>query len=82
MQRLLALLIMVIPGLLAVFGIKWMRDTLFGVLQTPFSNLPLQFIAGFFSLLIGLAFVGGFIFYRDKKRSKVQPRFQNKNKQR
>ncbi|MFC0188331.1 DUF2627 domain-containing protein [Fictibacillus aquaticus] len=80
MQRFIALLIVLIPGLLAVFGIKWMRDTLFGVLQAPFPNLPLQFAAGFFSLIIGLAFVGGFIFYRDKKRSKLQPKFQQQKK--
>ncbi|MCM3597131.1 DUF2627 domain-containing protein [Metabacillus idriensis] len=79
MIRIFALLIMVIPGVLAGYGIKLMRDMLFGILQAPFSNLGLQFTAGLLLFIGGLSFVAGFIFYRDRKRNKVQKKFQ-KNK--
>ncbi|WNB93600.1 DUF2627 domain-containing protein [Bacillus sp. NEB1478] len=78
MSRYIALIIVLIPGVMAVMGIKWMRDTLFGVLQFPFPALWLQFLAGFLSFAAGLSFVGGFIFYRDRKRNKVQLKFKKK----
>ncbi|KKI93031.1 membrane protein [Bacillus sp. SA1-12] len=75
MSRIIALIIMVIPGVLAAYGIKLMRDMTFGILQPPIPNLFLQFILGLFLFLGGLSFVAGFIFYRDRKRNKVQKRF-------
>ncbi|MBO1514631.1 DUF2627 domain-containing protein [Metabacillus bambusae] len=75
MIRILALVIMVIPGILAALGIKLMRDMTFGILQPPIPYLWLQFLLGLFLFLGGLSFVAGFIFYRDRKRNKVQKRF-------
>jgi hypothetical protein len=75
MIRILALVIMVIPGILAAYGIKLMRDMTFGILQPPIPSLWLQFLLGLFLFLGGLSFVAGFIFYRDRKRNKVQKRF-------
>jgi hypothetical protein len=75
MSRIFALVIMVIPGALAALGIKLMRDMTFGILQPPIPFLWLQFIVGLFFFLGGLSFVAGFIFYRDRKRNKVQKRF-------
>jgi hypothetical protein len=77
MKRFIALIIVLIPGILAVIGIKLMRDMLFGIIQAPFPNLLFQFIVGFLFFVCGLAFVAGFIFHRDRKRSKVQKRFKN-----
>jgi len=74
MARLLALIIVVIPGVIAVYGVRLMRDTVFSVLNWPFSILWLQFLSGLIMFLAGLAFIGGFIFYRDKKRKKVTKR--------
>ncbi|EDL64572.1 DUF2627 domain-containing protein [Bacillus sp. SG-1] len=79
MQRLIALIIMLIPGALAALGIKLMRDMLFGILQPPFSALWLQFIMGLLFFLGGLGFIAGFILHRDRKRNKVQERFKNNN---
>jgi len=79
MQRIIALIIMLIPGFLAAFGIKLMRDMIFGRLMAPIPSLPLQFLAGLVLFIVGLWFVGGFILHRDRKRNKVQTRFQNKN---
>lgn len=75
MSRIIALFIMVIPGLIAAYGIKLMRDMTFGILQPPIPFLWLQFILGLLFFLGGLSFVAGFIFYRDRKRNKVQKKF-------
>jgi hypothetical protein len=77
MKRIVALLILVIPGFLAGFGIKLMRDMTFGILQSPIPYLWLQFLLGLVLFLGGLGFVAGFIFHRDRKRNKVQDRFKN-----
>lgn len=53
MGRIIALILLLIPGILAGYGIKLMRDMLFGILNNPFPYLWLQFISGlFFSLLV------------------------------
>jgi uncharacterized RDD family membrane protein YckC len=80
MQRMIALVILLIPGFLAALGIKWMRDTVFGILHSPLPSLLVQFLAGLLFFIIGLAFIGGFILHRDRKRNKVQPRFQKKKR--
>ncbi|GLY09899.1 DUF2627 domain-containing protein [Pseudobacillus badius] len=78
MIRLLALLVLVIPGFLAGLGIKLMRDMLFGILQPPFPFLWLQFLVGLILFIGGLGFVAGFIFHRDRKNNKVQNKFKDK----
>lgn len=75
MARLIAFFIIVIPGLVAVYGVKIMRDTIFGILLRPYPFLWMQFLAGLLFFVFGLAIVGGFIFHRDRKRNKVQKRF-------
>jgi hypothetical protein len=72
MKRIIALSILVIPGILAVLGIKLMRDMTFGILQGPFPFLWLQFLIGLLFFIGGLGFVAGFIFHRDSKKNKVQ----------
>ncbi|GAA4709696.1 DUF2627 domain-containing protein [Brevibacillus fulvus] len=74
-QKLLALLIMLIPAAIAVFGIKLMRDTLY-LLFNP--TLPFQwakFILGLILFVLPVLFIGGFILHHDRKRNRVQPRF-------
>jgi hypothetical protein len=78
MQRFIALLILLIPGVLAGYGIKLMRDMLFRKLDPLFPALWLQFFVGLVLFVVGLSFVAGFIFHRDRKKDKVQARFQNK----
>ncbi|MEH7391149.1 DUF2627 domain-containing protein [Bacillus sp. JJ1474] len=79
MVRLIALIIMLIPGLFAAYGIKLMRDMVFGILQNPFPYLWVQLLSGLLFFLVGLGFIAGFILHRDRKKNKVQPRFQRKN---
>lgn len=78
MGRIIALILLLIPGILAGYGIKLMRDMLFGILNNPFPYLWLQFISGLFFFIIGLGFIAGFILHRDRKRNKVQDRFQKR----
>lgn len=79
MTRIIALVILLIPGFFAAFGIKLMRDMTFGILQAPIPFLWLQFLIGLFFFIGGFGFVGGFILHRDKKRNKVQTKlFQKK----
>ena len=75
MQRIIALIIMVIPGFIAILGIKLMRDMVFGILQAPIPNLMLQFILGLVFFIFGVGFIAGFVLHRDRKRNKVQKRF-------
>ncbi|GIN55729.1 DUF2627 domain-containing protein [Lederbergia ruris] len=77
MGRIVALILLVIPGILAGYGIKLMRDMLFGILQKPFPFLWLQFLSGAVFFVIGLGFIAGFVLHRDRKRNKVQKRFNN-----
>lgn len=77
MIRLFALLVLVIPGAFAAYGIKLMRDMVFGITNGPFtpSLLWLQFLVGLLLFLAGLGFIAGFILHRDRKKNKVQTRF-------
>ncbi|KZZ86219.1 MULTISPECIES: DUF2627 domain-containing protein [Bacillaceae] len=75
MSRIIALLIVLIPGIMAAYGIKLLRDLFFGILQPPIPSLLVQFILGVLLFIGGLGFTAGFIFYRDRKHNKVQKRF-------
>ncbi|MEH7886866.1 MAG: DUF2627 domain-containing protein [Mesobacillus sp.] len=75
MTRIIALIIMLIPGFIAALGIKLMRDMVFGVLQPPIPNLFIQFILGLLFFAAGLGFIAGFILHRDRKKNKVQAIF-------
>lgn len=71
-QRIIAIILMCLPGVLAIYGWTTMRDVLFNYTAgQPFAVL--QFLGALAAFIIGLAIVGGFIFHRDKKRNKIQP---------
>ncbi|WP_138415893.1 DUF2627 domain-containing protein [Aquibacillus sediminis] len=81
-MRLLALLILVIPGVIATLGVKLVRDALFGVFYSIFFHLSIQFIIGLLFFFIGITFIGGFILHRDRKRHLTKGRFKrNRNRQ-
>lgn len=78
-QRILAILILCIPGAIGVLGWKWMREAFFNYAAGDgFSWL--LFIGGGILFLFGLFFVGGFLFYRDEKRNNLQPMLRRKKK--
>jgi hypothetical protein len=75
MTRFVALMIVVIPGIIATIGIKIMRDALFNIVYPYFFNVIIQFIIGLLFFSVGLAFIGGFILHRDRKRNKTKGKF-------
>ncbi|GGD21076.1 DUF2627 family protein [Pontibacillus salipaludis] len=75
MARFMAMVILFLPGALAVLGFKLMRDSLFGIVQPLLFQVWIQFAFGLLLFLGGLAFIGGFILYRDKKSGKTKGRF-------
>lgn len=70
MVRNIAILILLIPGIIAAIGIKFMRDTLFNEFHTIFVYSWVQFAVGLILFVAGVGFIGGFIVYRDRKRNK------------
>ena len=76
MNRILALVILLLPGITAVIGFKLMRDMVFGILQKPIPFLWLQFIIGLAMFIFGVWFIAGFVLHRDRKKNIVQSRFQ------
>lgn len=73
MNRIIALLILIIPGIIAGYGVKLMRDMVFGIGPIPYPWL--QFLIGFILFIAGVGFIAGFILHRDRKKNKVQTRF-------
>lgn len=71
MIRIIAILLLLIPGVISAFGIKLMRDALFEEFFPIFYNTSIQFLIGFILFFLGLAFIGGFIYHRDKKRNLI-----------
>ncbi|WP_199622916.1 DUF2627 domain-containing protein [Paenibacillus alkalitolerans] len=81
LSRFIAVLLLVIPGWIATYGFLKMKDAVFASFGPP--AFPwLDFALGLVLFAFGVAFVGGWIFYRDRKRNYVAPRFREKKKQR
>lgn len=80
MARLAALIVLVIPGLFAAYGIKLMRDTFFGIYSMGSLPLTLQFMFGLAFTVLGVGFFAGFLLRRDRKNGRVSERFKEKKK--
>lgn len=68
MIRIIALIILIIPGVFAAFGIKLMRDALFLQISPLLFNAGLQFIVGLILFIAGVGFIGGYVVHRDRKK--------------
>ncbi|MDB5052337.1 MAG: hypothetical protein JWM44_387 [Bacilli bacterium] len=82
-KRFIAALLLVIPGIAATFGFLQMKDAFFAQFGAPETNPHVHWgkmILGFFLFAIGVAFIGGWTFFRDRKRNYVAPRFKAKRK--
>ncbi|MBB6454208.1 Mn2+/Fe2+ NRAMP family transporter [Salirhabdus euzebyi] len=80
MSRFIALLIIVIPGIIATIGIKLMRDAIFHIVYPVFFHFVIQFVIGLAFFILGLTFIGGFILHRDRKRNLTKGRFSKQKK--
>jgi small neutral amino acid transporter SnatA (MarC family) len=78
--RFIAVMLLVIPGWLATYGFLLMKNSVFDSFgPAPFPWL--KFFAGLLLFAFGVGFIGGWIFYRDRKRNYVAPRFKEKKKE-
>lgn len=84
--RFIAVLLLAIPGVAAAYGFLEMKNALFDYFSAsgdvdntqPLNWLKL--ILGFIFFSLGVAFIGGWTFYRDRKRNYVASRFKEKRK--
>lgn len=77
-QRFTAALLLVIPGLTATYGFLAMKNAFFNQFGTDGDFQWSKFLMGFLLFGIGSAFIAGWVFYRDRKRGYVAPRFRRK----
>ncbi|HIS29886.1 MAG TPA: DUF2627 family protein [Candidatus Avamphibacillus intestinigallinarum] len=68
-MRMIAIIILLIPGILSAVGIKLMRDSFFNEFTPLLFHPVIQFIVGFILFAGGLLFLGGFVVYRDRKKN-------------
>ncbi|MFC2948223.1 DUF2627 family protein [Virgibacillus sediminis] len=68
MVRIVAIAVLLIPGIIAAIGIKLMRDTLFDSVYPIFFLSSIQFVAGLILFIVGIGFIAGFVVHRDRKR--------------
>lgn len=76
MGRMIAFIILLIPGIMAAYGIKLMRDSVFNKLLEPYPVIWLQFSLGLLFTVLGIGFFAGFLLNRDRKKGTVSKRFQ------
>lgn len=80
-SRIIAILLLVIPGIAAAYGFIELKQVVFqyvadkGEFGADASFHWWQFIKGIILFLAGVAFIGGWTFYRDRKRNYLAPKF-------
>lgn len=78
MIRIIAALLLLTPGVIAAFGIKLMRDTLFDEFYLILYSKGIQFGVGLILFIGGVAFLGGYIFHRDRRNQRLNQYNNNK----
>ncbi len=76
-SRIIAIMLLVIPGLIATYGFLAMKNAIFDSFG-PAAFPWLKFIAGLIMFALGVGFLGGWIFFRDQKRNYLSSRFRKK----
>ncbi|UUZ79540.1 DUF2627 domain-containing protein [Paenibacillus sp. P26] len=82
-SRFIAILLLVIPGLAATYGFLAMKDAWFAQFDHTVPDPHIlwgKLLWGSLLFAAGIAFLGGWIFFRDRKRNYVAPRFRKKRK--
>jgi len=84
-QRLIAILLLVIPGIAAAYGFLLMKDAIYdyfvkiGDINVTSPDFAWgMFIGGAVLFLLGIGFIGGWIFFRDRKHNYLSSRFRPK----
>lgn len=81
--RLIAILLLVVPGIMATYGFLAMKDAFFAQFGSVENDPHVQWgklLLGLLLFIAGVTFIGGWIFFRDRKRNYVAPRFKEKRK--
>ncbi|MCE5173589.1 DUF2627 domain-containing protein [Paenibacillus profundus] len=83
--RFIAILLLVLPGIAATYGFLVMKNVIFQYIADKGNDAIanpafgwLSLLGGLVLFLIGAGFIGGWIFYRDRKRNYVAARFRKK----
>lgn len=84
--RLVAIMLLIIPGFAATYGFLEMKDAIF-TYASHFGNEQVEpqfawftFLKGLVLFALGVSFIGGWILFRDRKRNYVAARFKKKKK--
>ncbi|NOU97648.1 DUF2627 family protein [Paenibacillus sp. LMG 31456] len=81
--RFIAVMMLVIPGVMATYGFLAMKDAWFAQFGAIEAEPHIQWgklVIGLILFLAGVSYLGGWIFFRDRKRNYVAPRFKVKRK--
>jgi hypothetical protein len=81
--RFIAALLLVIPGGMATYGFLAMKDAIFAQFGSEESGSHIlwgKMALGFVLFALGIAFIAGWVFFRDRKRNYLAPRFKAKRK--
>ncbi|WP_249730418.1 DUF2627 domain-containing protein [Paenibacillus sp. J2TS4] len=79
-SRLIAALLLAVPGIGATYGFLLMKNSIFDQFHPDVAFPWGKFLAGLLLFLIGVGFIAGWIFFRDQKRNYVAPRFKKRRK--
>lgn len=80
-QKLVALFIMAVPAVIAVYGIKVIRDVFYLSFNPEIGLQWGKLLLGLILFLGPVLFIAGFILHHDRKRNRVQPRFMTKEEE-
>ncbi|MDU4695171.1 MULTISPECIES: DUF2627 domain-containing protein [Paenibacillus] len=86
LSRFIAIILLVIPGIAAMIGFLKIKDALFDYMSAHGDDALtrvtfdwLNFGLGVLLFAAGAGFLGGWIFFRDRKRNYLGPRFRKKD---
>ncbi|WP_139489283.1 DUF2627 domain-containing protein [Brevibacillus dissolubilis] len=79
-QKIVALLIMVIPAAIAMYGVKLIRDAFYAYFNPDVQTILYgDIMLGLVLFIVPVLFIGGFVLHHDRKRNRVQPRFMKRD---
>ena len=78
MKKFIALMLLVIPVIIAGIGIKLIRDSMFGIINDQFTVVYMQFIVGVILMVLGIWFIAGYIMNRENKHNRLKESLRKK----
>ncbi len=81
--RFIAVMLLVIPGIAATYGFLAMKNAWFAQFGPEEANPSIMWgkmLIGLLLFIAGIAFIGGWTFFRDRKRNYVSKRYRENRK--